>query len=359
MSLPSGSGRRNGGARTSPDHRIVLTYDPEATLADRVRAALPGRALEIVPALNVDDLPDALPGATILFGNHLPPSLLPRVGDMRWIQSVGAGVDGLLSAELAATDIVVTNTSGAFAVQMAEHALSLMFALARRLPGAMRSQAARRYEPESRDKLFELTGGKTLGIVGFGDVGQALARRARGIGMRVIALRRRAHGSPGTELTIPSLLLDPLANSGDPATLADQILGPDRLHDLLQDSDIVVNVAPLTPATARLFGPEQFAHMRPAACFINLGRGESVDQDALIEALRDGVIAAAGLDVTTPEPLPADSPLWILPNVILTAHYAGWSDAMLERIYTIFLDNLVRFDRGVPLRNVVDLQAGY
>ena len=358
MSLPSGSGRRNGAASTSPDQRIVLTYDPEATLADRVRAALPGLALEIVSALNVDDLPDALPGATILFGNHLPRSLLPHVGDLRWIQSVGAGVDGLLSAELAATDIVVTNTSGAFAVQMAEHALCLMFAMARRLPGAMRSQAARAYEPEPRDELFELTG-KTLGIVGFGDVGQALARRARGIGMRIIALRRHPHGATRTQMTIPPLPFDPLAKADYPQTLADEIMGPDRLRDLLRDADIVVNVAPLTPATALLFGPKQFAQMRPAACFINLGRGESVDQDALIEALRDGVIAAAGLDVTTPEPLPADSPLWILPNVILTAHYAGWSDAMLERIYTIFLDNLVRFDRGVPLRNVVDVRAGY
>ncbi len=99
--------------------------------------------------------------------------------------------------------------------------------------------------------------------------------------------------------------------------------------------------------------------MRPAACFINLGRGETVDQDALIDALRNGVIAAAGLDVTTPEPLPPDSPLWTLPNVIITAHYAGWSDTMLERIYAIFTDNLRRFDRGEPLRNRVDVRAGY
>jgi len=116
---------------------------------------------------------------------------------------------------------------------------------------------------------------------------------------------------------------------------------------------------PLTPTTSRLFGPKQFAQMRPDSCFINLGRGESVDQDALIDALRGGVIAAAGLDVTTPEPLPADSALWALPNVIITAHYAGWSDAMLGRIYAIFLDNLVRFDRGERLRNIVDMRAGY
>ncbi len=341
-----------------PDHRITLTYDPDETLIDRVLATLPDRAIEIIRALPVDELPGALPGTTILFGNHLAPPLLQHAGDLRWIQTVGAGVDGLLSAELAATDIVVTNTSGGFGVQMAEHALALMFALARRLPGAMRSQAARRYEPEPQDELFELTH-KTLGIVGFGDVGQALARRARGIGMRVIALRRHAHGSPGAQMTIPSLPLDPLANAEDPAALADQILGPDRLHDLLQDSNIVVNIVPLTPTTSHLFGPKQFAQMRPDSCFINLGRGKSVDQDALIDALRGGVIAAAGLDVTTPEPLPADSPLWALPNVIITAHYAGWSDTMLERIYAIFLDNLVRFDRGERLRNIVDVRAGY
>ena len=128
---------------------------------------------------------------------------------------------------------------------------------------------------------------------------------------------------------------------------------------MLRDSDVVVNAAPLTPATVRLFGREQFARMRPTACFINVGRGETVDQDALIDALRNGVIAGAGLDVTTPEPLPPDSPLWALPNVILTAHYAGWSDTMLDRIYAIFTDNLGRFDRGEPLRNQVDVRAGY
>ena len=343
-----------------PDHRIVLTYDPDGTLADRVRAALPDRSLEVVRALTADAVLGAVPGTTIFFGNYLAPAALRRARALRWIQTVGAGVDVLLSAELAATDIVVTNTSGAFAVQMAEHALSLMFALARRLPQAVRSQSARRYVPEPRDELFELTG-KTLGIVGFGDVGQALARRARGIGMRVIAARRRPRGSPTAHALTPELWLDPLAGSegGDPSALADEVLGPDRLDDLLRESDVVANVVPLTPATARLFGREQFARMRPTACFINVGRGETVDQDALIDALRDGAIAAAGLDVTTPEPLPPDSPLWAMPNVILTAHYAGWSDTMLERIYAIFLDNLGRFDRGEPLRNQVDVRAGY
>ena len=142
---------------------------------------------------------------------------------------------------------------------------------------------------------------------------------------------------------------------GGSESVLQRILGHDRLDDLLRDSDVVVNAAPLTPATVRLFGRQQFAHMRPTACFINVGRGETVDQDAL----RDGVIAAAGLDVTTPESLPPESPLWALPNVILTAHYAGWSDTMLDRIYAIFADNLRRFDRGEPLRNQVDVRAGY
>ena len=343
-----------------PDHRIVLTYDPDRTLVDRVRAALPHRSLEIVHELSPDALPGAMPGTTILFGNYLSLAALREASDLRWIQTVGAGVDVLLSVDLTSTDIIVTNTSGAFGVQIAEHALSLMFALARRLPAALRSQSARRYEPEPRDDLFELTG-KTLGIVGFGDVGQALARRARGIGMRVVALRRSPSGTPPPSAPLADLALDPLAGSdpADPSDLAGEFLGPDRLDDLLRESDVVVNAAPLTSATVRLFGREQFARMRSTACFINLGRGETVDQDALIDALRDGVIAGAGLDVTTPEPLPPESPLWTLPNVILTAHYAGWSDTMLNRIYTIFTDNLRRFDRGEPLRNRVDMRAGY
>ena len=343
-----------------PDHRIVLTYDPDETLVDRVRAALPRRSLEIVRELSPEALPEAMPGTTILFGNYLSESALRAAGDLRWLQTVGAGVDVLLSVDLTSTDFVVTNTSGAFGVQIAEHALSLMFALARRLPAALESQAARRYAPEPRDYLFELTG-KTLGIVGFGDVGQALARRARGIGMRVIALRRSPGGTSPASSSLADLALDPLAGSdgGDPASLADEVLGPDRLDDLLRESDVVLNAAPLTDATVGLFSREQFACMRPTACFINMGRGETVDQDALIDALRGGVIAGAGLDVTTPEPLPPDSPLWALPNVILTAHYAGWSDLMLDRIYAIFTDNLQRFDRGEPLRNRVDVRAGY
>ena len=343
-----------------PAHRIVLTYDPDKTLVGRVRAALPHRSLEIVRELSADALPEAMPGTTILFGNYLPPAALREARDLRWIQTVGAGVDVLLSVDLTATDIVVTNTSGAFGVQIAEHALSLMFALARRLPGALRSQAARRYAPEARDDLVELTG-KTVGIVGFGDVGQALARRARGIGMRVIALRRSPGRTTPANASLADLDLDPLAGSdgGNPSAIADEILGPDWLDDLLRESDVVVNAAPLTDATVRLFGEEQFARMRPTACFINVGRGETVDQDALIDALRNGVIAGAGLDVTTPEPLPPDSPLWKLPNVILTAHYAGWSDTMLDRIYAIFADNLRRFDRGERLRNRVDVRAGY
>jgi len=343
-----------------PNHRIVLTYDPDGTLVDRVRDALPHRSLEIVRELSSEALPGAMPGTTILFGNYLSESALRAASDLRWIQTVGAGVDVLLSVDLTSRDLLVTNTSGAFGVQIAEHALSLMFALARRLPAALESQAARRYAPEPRDDLFELTG-KTLGIVGFGDVGQALARRARGIGMRVIALRRSPRSSPATHSPLADLALDPLADSdrGDASALVYEVLGPDRLDELLRESDVVVNAAPLTGATVRLFGREQFARMRSTACFINLGRGETVDQDALIDALRDGVITSAGLDVTTPEPLPPDSPLWALPNVILTAHYAGWSDTMLDRIYAIFTDNLRRFDRGEPLRNRVDLHAGY
>ena len=285
-----------------------------------------------------------MPGTTILFGNYLSESALRAASDLRWIQTVGAGVDVLLSVDLTSRDLLVTNTSGAFGVQIAEHALSLMFALARRLPAALASQAARRYLPEPRDDLFELTG-KTLGIVGFGDVGQALARRARGIGMRVIALRRSPGGIPPASASLADLALDPLAESdgGDPSSLADEILGPDRLDDLLRESDVVVNAAPLTDSTVRLFGREQFApnHAAHAPVSSTWGAARLVDQDALIEALRDGVIAGAGLDVTTPEPLPPDSPLWSLPNVILTAHYAGWSDTMLDRIYAIEVaDNL-------------------
>ncbi|MBM4436760.1 MAG: hypothetical protein FJ029_05905 [Actinobacteria bacterium] len=192
---------------------------------------------------------------------------------------------------------------------------------------------------------------KTLGVAGLGDVGQALAARAQGFGMRVIALCRRA------PLPHPG---DGARGGGSPGEDAvPTVFGPDHLAEFLAQADFVVNLLPLTSATRALFGAPEFGRMKPSAYFLNLGRGETVDQDALIAALRAGAIAGAGLDVTAPEPLPPESPLWEMPNVILTAHYAGWSDAMLDRIFAIFIDNLVRFDAGQPLHNVVDLRAGY
>ena len=276
---------------------------------------------------------------------------------------MGAGVDVLLSVDLTSTDIVVTNTSGAFGVQIAEHALSLMFALARRLPAALASQAARRYAPEPRDDLFELTG-KTDGHCGlrrrWTGPGAARARRWHA-GHRAASLAGQFAGLTHPPLT--DLALDPLADSDRWRSVGAgvyEVLGPDRLDELLRESDVVVNAAPLTDATVRLFGREQFAHMRstmPASSTWAAARPWT--RMRLIAALRGGVIAGAGLDVTTPEPLPSDSPLWALPNVILTAHYAGWSDTMLDRIYAIFADNLRRFDRGESLRNRVDVGAGY
>ena len=256
-----------------PDHRIVLTYDPDGTLVDRVRAALPHRSLEIVRELSADAVPSAMPGTTIFFGNYLSPSALRQAGALRWIQTVGAGVDVLLSVDLAATDIVVTNTSGAFGAQIAEHALSLMFALARRLPGALRSQAARRYAPEPRDDLFELAG-KTIGIVGFGDVGQALARRARGIGMRVIAMRRRPRGSPAAHPLIPESAARPARRLGPRRSVGTRGRGrwtrpAGRLAARLRRGGErravdARNGAPLRPGTVRAHAADRVLHQRGA-----------------------------------------------------------------------------------------------
>jgi phosphoglycerate dehydrogenase-like enzyme len=210
-----------------------------------------------------------------------------------------------------------------------------MFALSRRLHFFVKAQAERRWE--RRGRLGELEGA-TLGVIGVGAIGAKLAEKARGVGMRVLGLRRDpARACPNVE----------------------HMFGPDGLHALLAQADWVAITAALTPETQGLFGAAELAAMKPGAYLINIGRGAIVDEQALIAALRDGGIGGAGLDVFEHEPLPDDSPLWTLKNVIVTPHFAGATPHYAERVTDIFVDNLARYRRGEPLRNVVDKARAY
>jgi phosphoglycerate dehydrogenase-like enzyme len=264
--------------------------------------------------------------------------LLDRAPQLRWLQARGAGVEKLVTPRLVASDLIFTNGSGTHSDNIAEHVLAMMLAFARQLPVLIRQQAERKWAWPPRARLFEL-GGQTLAIVGLGAIGRALAPRAAALGMQVIGVRRSEGGAlpPGVVRSV----------------------GFARLDETLAAADHVVIALPQTPETEGLFSTARFAAMKKGAHVYNVGRGPLVDQEALFAALQSGQLGGAGLDVTEPEPLPDDSPLWSHPNVIITAHTAGGTPHSFARYKELLVDNIGRFRRGEPLVNVVDKALGY
>lgn len=257
-------------------------------------------------------------------------SAMPR---LRWIHSMTAGVDGLLSGSLAERGILVTNGASAYAPAIAEYAFAAMTLLARDLPGHL--VAGRRGEWSGHQLGGELFG-KRLGIVGFGGIGRSLARICIGAGMSVWGLRR--------------------TTSGEPAP-AERLLGPEQLHELLAACDFVVLAASLNPSSRGLIGRAELEVMKPGAFLINVSRGALVDEPALAEALRSDRLAGAMIDVTTVEPLPADSQLWKLPNLWITPHLAGGTRESRNRALAVLEQNLTLYlaGRHDEMTNVVDV----
>lgn len=253
---------------------------------------------------------------------------------LRWVHTVSAGIDRALTALPTDRNIVITNAAGVFDVPIAEMVLAYILAVAKRLPEFLSQQRAHRWHLLRLREVADLT----VGIVGLGGIGTEVACRCKALGMGVLATRRQ-----------PDL----------GGAFADEVWGPDRLPDLLRASDFVVIALPATPETRGLIGADELALMRADAWLINVARGVIVDQPALLETLQEGRIAGAALDVFVEEPLPEDSPLWGLPNVILTPHNSWSTPAMKTREAALFLDNLERYLNGSPLRNVVDPARGY
>jgi phosphoglycerate dehydrogenase-like enzyme len=315
---------------------ILLAIDglcPET--AERLRATAPGydllltRDREVIEAAS-DEIEVA--------AGHLALEAVLALPCLRWYQQWGAGAEWVMEhPEVRTRDLVVTNVSGLHAIPISEHLLAMILALARRLPDAVHAQDRHEWLRGGwTHPVFELAG-KTMLLIGVGAIGQRTARLAAALEMRVIGLRR-----------------DPER----PAAGVTHMVGPEVLNAVLPEADLVVLTVPLTPETQHMIGPEQFALMRPTACIFNIGRGGTIDQPALIHALQTGQIAGAGLDVTEPEPLPSDSPLWSMDNVLITGHYSGSTPAYDERALAIFEANLGRWVRGEPLRNRLDLSLG-
>ena len=343
--------------------RVLVTFALEPELLERIRTVDPRVEVDLLDreqrqllrgfrypsererAAVAEGLQGAFDRADVVFGFwgaelHRAFTDAGSIGDvaphLKWIQLTSAGADRLLSSGFIESGITVTTVSGLHATPIGEYVLCVMLMFAKGAPGFLRAQARHewlRYMPK------ELLGA-TVGIVGMGHIGEEVARLAKAFGCRIVATRRSVQAATRD-------------------ALADELLPASELHRLLEVSDYVVLAVPLTLETRGMIGGAELRAMKPDAVLVNIARGAVVDEPALVEALRERLIAGAALDVFEREPLPEDSPLWELDNVIISPHISGGTEIYNQRAVDIFADNLRRYLAGEPLRNVVDPARGY
>jgi phosphoglycerate dehydrogenase-like enzyme len=318
----------------------ILSGRYRAVDLERIREAAPGTRIVTISREGLAD--DDLTNVEVMLRGPLPAvifdRLLARCPNLRWVHSATAGVERVLTPLAAERGLVITNARGVFSEPIAEYVLMMILAVIRRLPQLLELQRERTWQPLVASEMREVT----IGIVGFGSIGREVARLALEFGSRVVATRQTV---AGTDV--------------DAGVDGVQMLPQERLTDLLSTSNFVVLALPLTPQTEELFNAELLAQMKPGAWLINVARGRLVDERALIRALREGRMGGAVLDTLVDEPLPATSPLYDLPNVIITPHTSWSSGRVLDRSIELFCDNLRRYSAGEPLLNVVDPQRGY
>jgi phosphoglycerate dehydrogenase-like enzyme len=304
---------------------------------DRLRADFPQHTF--LDAWDRDELRRLLPEADVAFTPFVDRDVFASASRLRWVQSPAVGVGSLMFPELLASPVVLTSARGIRARSIAEHVLGVTIALARRIPATLRAQAEHRWAQEELETETCTLHGQRMGIVGLGAIGVEIVKIAAPFGFRISAIRRRAGQIPPDGV--------------------EAVWTPDRLPDLLAQSDVVVLAAPHTPETKRLIGRAQIDRMKRGALLVNIARGKLVDDEALIEALTDGRLGGAALDVFSQEPLEPSSAYWDLPNVIITPHTSGAMKDYWTPLVALFADNLRRFEKGEPLLNVVDKVAGY
>jgi phosphoglycerate dehydrogenase-like enzyme len=338
VAWPPACGRRFVEEIIAADPRVEVIacgYEEDGTLRHaRTRQDVSDAARAEAIAALTDAHRDVMARADVVFGFDVPFELADSAPRLRWVQGIGSGYEHIWGAGLERDGIIVTNAVGVSAVPMAEFVLGRILQMWKRFPEI--EDLARQHE--WRPTFGRMLAGSTVGIIGLGAIGSALAERAAALGMRVVASRRSWR-------------------RGMTARHVDTLYGPGDLHTLLAESDAVVLCAPSTAETRRMIDADALAAMKPGALFVNVGRGTMVDEPALIDALERGHVGAAVLDVTSEEPLPADNPLWDAPNVFISAHCSATSDGYVERVLAVFLDNLARYLAGQPLRNVVDAGA--
>jgi phosphoglycerate dehydrogenase-like enzyme len=320
-------------------HRFELWNAPP-WVAERLRAEFP--QIEVVHLPGYEGIEEEIRDAEVAVAWSLRPEQLAAASRLRWIHSPAAAVHQLMFPELIASDVVVTNARDVHGPVVAEHVLTLIFALAKKLPAALRFQQARVWGQEkiwTEDPRPAEVAGSTLGLVGLGSIGRAVAERAACLGMEVIAVREHPERG-GTEGV-------------------NHVYGPADIDVLLPQSDYVVLAAPVTPDSRNLMNSQRLAAMKSNAYLINVSRGSLVDEAALAEVLRQRKIAGAALDVFTREPLPQESPLWHLENLLITPHTAAITNKLWQRHYALLKENLRRYTGGEPLLAVVDKTKGY
>ncbi|SEL96815.1 Phosphoglycerate dehydrogenase [Stigmatella aurantiaca] len=321
----------------SVEHLLVLA-DPTARHLEPLRQLAP--RLHLTLGASEAELGAAIEQAQVLVidsqKKDLLRTLLPRARNLRWIHSLFAGVENLLFEELIQSPLPLTNSKGVYSGSLSEFALAAMLFFAKDLRRLVRQQAEARWQPFTSVELR----GQTLGILGYGDIGRAAAQRAKAFGMRILACRRR----PGQ-------------SEGDP--FVDAVFPLERRQEMIAASDYLLLAMPNAPGTQRMMGEAELNALKPHAVLINVGRGSTVDEAALVRVLEQGRLRGAALDVFETEPLPAGHPFWRLENVLLSPHCADHTPTWREDAVAFFLKNLERFEAGAPLLNLVDKHAGY
>lgn len=321
--------------------KAVLFADNAKDYYDRI-PPLPA-SIQVIPCTTEASAIQEIHGSQVLCctGMFFPKNVFAAGSELRLLHSISVGMEPLLCPEVKESDVLLTNSRGANAKPVAEHAIALMMALTRNIHLSVRAQLNRSWERSSLRNGVEVEG-LTLGIIGFGAIGKEISRKAHHLGMKVIATRRAVSQANSEEIP-------------DYVTLYSMV----DLYHVLQESDVVMICLPLTNETSNLIGEAELKRMKRTSYIINVSRGQIINEDALIRALREGWVGGAGLDVFGSHPLPEESPLWELPQVIITPYISASSPHTMKRAMTIFADNLLRLSSGMPLQNVVNKEIGY
>jgi phosphoglycerate dehydrogenase-like enzyme len=316
--------------------KILVHYPFEPAQFEEFKALGERHGHTVICVTEDADALAAAPEVEVILGSFKP-AVCAAAPNLRWIQSFSTGMDKFLFPEIIERDeVMVSNVAGLYASQGGEHAWALLLALTRQLPVAVKNMEKHAW---TGGTVVEIAG-MTMGVIGMGGFGVEISKRAQGYEMKVISI-------------------DPVRTEKPPFVHELRPTNKETLHDLLRRSDIVMTACPLTKETYHLIGAQELALMKPSAYLINVTRGGIIDEPALVDALKAGKIAGAGLDVTEKEPLPADSPLWDAPNIILTPHRAGASQHRPRKIFEFFMQNLNRYINGQKPVNVIDKRKGY